>query len=96
MCTSVVWVERKQKKTKQKRKEKSWPTDPFFPDMLQETQLFFFSPNHSKICKKCDGMANSLDPDQTVPSGAVWSGSTLFAQTCLSENQGALQFLHKG
>ena len=23
--------------------------------------------------------ANSADPDQTVPRGAVWSGSTLFA-----------------
>ena len=30
------------------------------------------------------GMANSVDPDQT----AVWSGSTLFAQTCPSENLG--------
>ena len=28
-------------------------------------------------------MANSVDPD---PLGAVWSGSTLFAQTYLSEN----------
>ena len=25
-------------------------------------------------------MANSLDPDQTAPLGAVWSGPTLFAQ----------------
>ena len=24
-------------------------------------------------------MANSVDPDQTAPSGAVWSGSALFA-----------------
>ena len=24
-------------------------------------------------------MANSVDPDQTVPIGAVYSGSTLFA-----------------
>ena len=23
--------------------------------------------------------ANSADPDQTAPAGAVWSGSTLFA-----------------
>ena len=34
--------------------------------------------------KDADGMANSADPDQTAP--IVWSGSTLFAQTCLSEN----------
>ena len=24
--------------------------------------------------------ANSVDPDQTAPTGAVWSGSTLFAE----------------
>ena len=37
------------------------------------------------------GMANSVDPDQTTPLGAVWSGSALFAQTCLSENLGKLR-----
>ena len=26
------------------------------------------------------GMANSGDPDQNAPLGAVWSGSALFAQ----------------
>ena len=35
--------------------------------------------------KAADDMANSVDPDQTAPSGAVWSGSALFAQPCLSE-----------
>ena len=35
--------------------------------------------------------ANSADPDQTAPRGAVWSGSALFAQTCLSENLGTLR-----
>ena len=39
-----------------------------------------------------EGMANSADLDQTAPQGAVWSGSTLFAQTSLSENLGALQY----
>ena len=29
--------------------------------------------------KDADRMANSVDPDQTAPLGAVWSGSTLFA-----------------
>ena len=28
-------------------------------------------------------MANSVDPDQTAPSGAVWSGSALFAYAIL-------------
>ena len=39
-----------------------------------------------------DGMANSVDPDQTAPLGAVWSGSTLFAQAYLSENLGSLRY----
>ena len=29
--------------------------------------------------KMLSGMTNSVDPDQTAPSGAVWSGSALFA-----------------
>ena len=29
-------------------------------------------------------MANSVDPDQTAPLGAVWSGYALFAQSYLS------------
>ena len=58
--------------------------------------------NHSKILTMClchivmspndaDGMANSVDPDQTAPLGAVWSGSALFAQAYLSENLGSLR-----
>ena len=40
-----------------------------------------------------NGMANSVDPDQTAPSGAVWSGSALFAKHYLSQY---LEFLkHK-
>ena len=39
-----------------------------------------------------DGMANSADPDQTAPLGAVWSGSALFAQAYLSENLGSLWY----
>ena len=38
-----------------------------------------------------DGMANSVEPDQTAPLGAVWSGSALFAQAYLSENLGSLR-----
>ena len=39
-----------------------------------------------------DGMANSVDPDQTAPLGAVWSESALFAQAYLSENLGYLRY----
>ena len=39
-----------------------------------------------------DGMANSVDPDQTAPLGAVWSGSALFAQAYLSENLRSLRY----
>ena len=31
-------------------------------------------------------MANSVDPDRTAPSWAVWSGSALFAYAILWEN----------
>ena len=38
------------------------------------------------ICPKDgDGIANSVDADQTAPKGAVWSESALVAQTCLSQ-----------
>ena len=43
--------------------------------------------------KDAERMANNVDPDQTAPLGAVWSGSALFAQTCLSENLGKLRYL---
>ena len=57
--------------------------------------------NHSKfwtmwLCHRvmspndADRMANSVDPDQTAPLGAVWSGSAQFAQIYLSENLGSL------
>ena len=35
--------------------------------------------------KDADGMANSIDPDQTASSEAVWSCSALFAETYLSQ-----------
>ena len=35
-------------------------------------------------------IVNSIDPDQTAP--LVWSGSALFAKTCLSENLGILRY----
>ena len=35
--------------------------------------------------KFADRKANGVDSDQTAPFGAVWSESTLFAQTCLSQ-----------
>ena len=37
-------------------------------------------------------MTNSVDPDQTTPSGAICPGSTLFAQICLSKNLGLLWY----
>ena len=39
--------------------------------------------------KDAEQIANSVDPDQTV-----WSGSALFAQTCLSENLGKLRYIY--
>ena len=37
-------------------------------------------------------MANSGDFEKTAPEGTVWSGSSLLAQTCLSEYSGSLQY----
>ena len=39
----------------------------------------------SNASKRCRRNGKQCRPDQTAPR-AVWSGSTLFAQTCLSEN----------
>ena len=41
--------------------------------------------------KNAAGIANRVDPDQTAPLGAVWSGSALFAKAYLSENLGSLR-----
>ena len=70
-----------------------------FPKYLDTPNLFC---DHSKIWtmwlyhrvmspNDADGMAKSVDPDQTAPRGAVWSGSALFAQAYLSENLGSLR-----
>ena len=45
--------------------------------------------------KNADGIANSVDPDQTAPPGAIWSGSIRFAQTYPSEDLGSLQYVSK-
>ena len=52
----------------------------------QRPSLMLF---HQKVA---NGVANSEDPDQTAHWGAVWSGSSLFAQTNLSENLGSLRY----
>ena len=52
------------------------------------TVLFYYTVMGQKHAV---GIANSVDTDQTAPLGAVWSGSALFAKTCLSENLGSLR-----
>ena len=52
-------------------------------------------PNHRIFCPKAAiGIANSEDPDQTAPLGAVWSGSALFALTFVSANLWSLRYVH--
>ena len=46
----------------------------------------------SNASKDAAGIANCVDPDQTAPLGAVWSGSALLAQAYLSENLWSLQY----
>ena len=50
------------------------------PSPVQNT---LFQEQSDLFLKILSGMANSVDPDQTAPSGAVWSGSTLFAYAIL-------------
>ena len=38
--------------------------------------------------KDAEGIADSVDPDQTAPRSA------LFAQICLSKNLGTLRYMH--
>ena len=40
---------------------------------------------HCNVSKRYWWMANNEGPDQTATWGAVWSGSALFAQTCLPQ-----------
>ena len=50
-------------------------------------------PNCSLFCQKdANGIANSKDPDQTAPLGAVRSESALFTKAYLSENLGSLRY----
>ena len=44
--------------------------------------------------KDADGMANSIDPDQTASLEAVWSWSALFAETCLSQYIEFVRYMH--
>ena len=43
--------------------------------------------------KDADGMANSIDLDQTAFSEAVWSWSALFAETYLSKYKEFVRYL---
>ena len=45
-------------------------------------QILLFMQLFPKISS---GIPNNVDPDQTAPEGAVWSGSTLFAYAILSD-----------
>ena len=46
------------------------------------TRWLFLRVKHPK---DAEGIANSVDPNQTAPLGAIWSGSALFAQACPSQ-----------
>ena len=42
--------------------------------------------------KRCWQNGKQCYPDHVAPLEAVWSGSALFAQTCLSKNLGSLHY----
>ena len=47
-------------------------------------EQFGFSLQYDVYVNEADRMANSEDPDQTAPQGAVWLVSSLFWQSYLS------------
>ena len=51
---------------------------------------FYSAVLHSK---DADRIPNRVDPNQTTPRGAVWSGSALFSQTCLSQYFKLLRYI---
>ena len=60
---------------------KNWDTENNYRNCPKDVTAWF---HNAVMCPKDAGrMANSVDPDQTAPFGAVWSGSALFAQTYL-------------
>ena len=59
---------------------------------IKFTKSVWFSLN---VSKSTDRMANDVDPDQTAPLGAVWSGPTLFAQPSLLECLALFFFFEK-
>ena len=52
---------------------------------ILNTLLLTFCPKFCFLCSSFLNYLNIADPDQTAPSGAVWSGSALFAYVILSE-----------
>ena len=64
------------------------------PENFVVINLKIKRPNLRVFCQKdTNAGANSEDPDQTAPQGAVCSGSALFSQTYWSENLGLLAHL---
>ena len=54
----------------------------------------FFSSNDFNIFEA--SYTNSVDPDQTAPVGAVWSGSTIFASMLMLNRHFQMQFNFAG
>ena len=66
---------------------------PKFSDARKLAVIYLKFKQRDQTLKDANGIANSEDPDQTAPLGAVWSGPALFAHTYLSENLGLLLYL---
>ena len=66
-----------------RKNSKNWDTWNNYHNCPTIGTVGFYS---AVLCTKdADRITNREDPDQTAPSGAVWSGSALFAQTYLSQ-----------
>ena len=66
-----------------RKNSKNWDTLNYYRDCLTNGIVGFY--RAILRSKDADRIANRVDTDQTAPSGAVRSGSALFAQTYLSQ-----------
>ena len=75
------------------RIRKIWTPKTFFFLSLNLNKVVFHSVMRVKVADK----VQTVEPGQTVlsePSGEVWSGSTLFVQTCLYANLRSIWYLY--
>ena len=83
ICSNPKWDWTWHFNTRYRKYSKNWDTWNNYHNCPTFGTVGFYS---AVLCSKdADRIPNRVDPDQTAPWGAVWSGSAMFAQTYLSQ-----------